>query len=108
MTLSFVGRESGIKPGPKAPDSPIQAISLLQEFVRISESCLSLTQPHTSTSVIPGYICRGTHFHVPEPIFRSYGGAGGPAHYTRPDSHYSGHDNDRRNDAPPPPAAALL
>ena len=72
------------------------------------KAAASLAPPHTSTSVIPGYICRGIHFHVPEPIFRNCGGAGGPAHYTRQDSHYSGHDNDRRNDAPPPPAAPLL
>ena len=40
--ISLFLHESGVKPGPLAPDSPIQSISLLQEFVRVKECSHSL------------------------------------------------------------------
>ena len=92
MKLPWQSHESGVKPGPLAPASPIQAISLLFT-ARIRKNQGMLPQP--LLRLLPTtYMYLGIPVHVPEPTCRIYCGWGGPAHCTRSNFDYNVHGND--------------
>jgi hypothetical protein len=65
ISLQGIGlllHEWAVKPGPMAPAGPIQAISLLQGFLRIKEC------PHQPYSTLPGIMHQLDYLHTPDHV----------------------------------------
>ena len=78
------------QPGPKAP--ALFNAKIRKNQGKLPPAFLSLTP---LPQLIPiTYMWRGIPVHVPEPSCRICCGVRGPAHCTRPNFDYNGHDND--------------